>query len=111
MAFDLVQIRELAQRKEDENWKFREFLKTRCKLEPDELDQLVFETTRRVWEGIDCTACANCCREVRPSFSEEEAGRVARRLGMERQQFIDKYLERADGLSDNPWQTQPRVLF
>ncbi|HWZ42483.1 MAG TPA: YkgJ family cysteine cluster protein [Candidatus Saccharimonadales bacterium] len=106
MAFDLVQIRTLAQSKEDENWKFREFLKMRCNLEPDQIDELVFETTRRVWAGIDCTACANCCREVKPSFSEEEVDRVARRLGMERQQFIDIYLERADALSDNPWQTR-----
>ncbi len=106
MAFDLVQIRELAQRKEDENWKFREFLKMRCDLEPDQIDQLVFETTRRVWAGIDCTACANCCREVRPSFSEEEIDRLARRLGIERQQFIDTYLERAEAHGENPWQTR-----
>jgi Fe-S-cluster containining protein len=106
MAFDLVQIRELAQRKEDENWKFREFLKMRCDLEPEQIDQLVFETTRRVWAGIDCTACANCCRVVRPGFSEEEVDRLARRLGMERQQFIDAYLERTEAHDENPWQTR-----
>lgn len=106
MAFDLVQIRELAQEKEDENWKFREFLKIRCDLEPDQIDQLVFETTRRVWEGIDCTACANCCREMHPSLSEEEVGRLARRLGMERRQFIDTYLEHKEADGGNPWQTR-----
>ncbi len=106
MVYGLVQIRELAQRKEDENWKFREFLKMRCDLEPDQIDQLVFETTRRVWAGIDCTACANCCREVRPSFSEAEVDRLARRLGIERQQFIDTYLERAEAHGENPWRTR-----
>jgi hypothetical protein len=68
MAVDLVQIRTLAGEKEDENFRFRFFLKTRCKLEPDEIDNQVFETTRRVWAGIDCTTCANCCREVHPTF-------------------------------------------
>jgi hypothetical protein len=106
MAFDFVQIRKLAKLKEDENWRFREFLKTRCNLEPDEIDQRVFETTRRVWAGIDCTACANCCREMQPSFSEEDVDRLARRLGMEHQQFIETYLERTKAGSDNPWQTR-----
>src|ERR1700746_1771760 len=105
MAFDLVQIRELAGRKEAENSRFRQFLKTGCRLEPGEIDQRVFEITRRVWAGIDCTSCANCCREVKPTFSEEEVGRLSRRLGMERQQFIDTYLERLEENDENPWQT------
>jgi uncharacterized protein len=106
MALDLVQIRELAERKEDENSRFRQFLKTRCNLEPDEIDQRVFEITRRVWAGIDCTTCANCCREMKPTFSGDEVDRVARRLGIERQQFIETYLERSEASSENPWQTR-----
>jgi len=65
MGFDLVQIRGLAQQKADENWRFREFLKGQSDLEPDELDRHVFETSRRVWAGIDGTSCANCCRQVK----------------------------------------------
>ncbi len=103
---DLVQIRKLGEEKEEENLRFRQFLKTRCSLEPDEIDQQVFEITRRVWAGIDCTSCANCCREVKPTFSEEEVGRLSRRLGMERQQFIDTYLERLEEKDENPWQTR-----
>jgi Fe-S-cluster containining protein len=106
MALDLVQIRALAERKGDENARFRQFLKTRCNLEPDQIDQLVFETTRSVWADIDCTTCANCCREMKPTFSEEEVNRVARRLGMERRQFIERYLERCEAGSENPWQTR-----
>lgn len=106
MAVDLVQIRALAEKKEDENNRFRLFLKTRCNLDPDEIDQRVFEATRRVWAGINCTTCANCCREMQPTFSKQEVDRVARRLGMERQQFIETYLERSEAGSDNPWQTR-----
>jgi uncharacterized protein len=106
MNFDLVQIRESSKKKEDENWKFREFLKFRCDWDSDEIDRHVFATTKRVWAGIDCKTCANCCREVRPSFSEEELARLARRLGMKREQFIERYLERTDKLSENPWQTR-----
>jgi uncharacterized protein len=108
MGFDLVQIRALAQEKADENWRFREFLKGQCDLEPGELDRRVFETTRRVWAGIDCTACANCCRQVKPSFSEDEVMRLARRFGMKRRQFIERYLERTEVNSENPWQTRTK---
>jgi len=104
MTFDLIQIRAMAEKKEDENWRFRQFLKTRCKLGPDEIDRRVFEATQRVWDGIDCTTCANCCRELEPTFSEEEVDRVARRLGIERRQFIETYLKRAEPGSENPWQ-------
>lgn len=80
MAFDLVQIRLQAEEKEDENDRFRLFLKSKCHLKPEEIDECVFAATRRVWAGIDCTQCANCCREVHPTFSEEEVDRPARRL-------------------------------
>jgi Fe-S-cluster containining protein len=104
MAVDLVQLRTLAEAKEDENWRFRSFLKGQCN--SAKVDRTVFETTRRVWAGIDCTSCANCCRQVKPSFSEEEVERLARRFKMERQRFIDEYLERTEALSENPWQTR-----
>jgi len=106
MALDLVQIRALGETKEKENLRFRQFLKGHCNLEPDELDQRVFDATRRVWAGIDCTTCANCCREVKPTISQEEVDRVACRLGIERQQFIETYLERSSAGSDKPWQTR-----
>ena len=108
MAVDLVQIRELGNKKADENFRFRQFLKGQCKLAEDQIDKQVFEATRRVWAGIDCTACANCCRELKPSFSEEEVIRLARRLGIERQQFIDRYLERTESNGENPWQTRAK---
>jgi Fe-S-cluster containining protein len=105
---DLVQLRQRTKEKEDENWKFRAFMKGECNLESEDIDRRVFEVTRRVWAAIDCTACANCCREVHPTFSEEEVDRLARRVGMERVQFIQKYLERTERGSENPWQTRSK---
>jgi len=108
MAFDLVQIRTQAEKKEDENYRFRQFLKGKCKLEPGEIDERVFAATRRVWAGIDCTECANCCRKVHPTFSEEEVDRLARRFAMTRQQFIEAYLQRSEPDDDNPWTTRTK---
>ncbi|MDE3181130.1 MAG: YkgJ family cysteine cluster protein [Acidobacteriota bacterium] len=106
MGFDLVQIRKLAREKEAENWSFRQFLKNQCDLPEDEIDRRVNEATRRVWAGIDCTSCANCCREMKPTFSEEEVSRLARRLGINHSEFIDRYLQRTEAGSENPWQTR-----
>jgi Fe-S-cluster containining protein len=108
MAIEPIKLRVLAQKKENENWKFRTFLKQQCDLEPEELDERVFELTRKIWAGIDCTSCANCCKEVKPSFSEEEVSRLAQRLGIERQQFVDTYLEQTDPDDDNPWTTRTK---
>jgi hypothetical protein len=83
MPYDLLQIRTLAEKKEDENWRFRRFLKDNS--DREELDSRVFAITQRVWEGIDCTQCANCCREMQPTFSEEEVDRLARRLAITRE--------------------------
>jgi uncharacterized protein len=106
VAFDPIKLRVLAEQTDDENWKFRTFLKSRCKLDDDELDQRVFELTQRVWAGIDCTACANCCKEVKPTLNETDINRLARRLGFSREQFIHSYLQRTDLGEDNPWETR-----
>ncbi len=106
MAVQPIHLPVLAQEKEKENWRFRQFLKQRCDLEPAELDKRVAELTRRVWATIDCTACANCCKTVRPTFSEEDVERLGRRLAIERQQFIETYLKPAEPGAVNPFQTR-----
>jgi hypothetical protein len=106
MAPNLVQIRALAKEKEDENWKFRQFVKTRCDLKTSEMDRQVSEVTKRVWAGIDCTTCANCCREVKPTFSDEDVSRLSARLGMTSDAFVRDYLESTDSSTANPWRTR-----
>lgn len=105
MAVDLVQIRALAERKKEENWRFRQFVKFECELDEKRIDRQVWETTKRIWAGIDCTTCANCCRKVRPTFSDKEASRLAERLGMPQEEFARAYLKRHEE-GDNPWQTR-----
>ncbi|HTW95905.1 MAG TPA: YkgJ family cysteine cluster protein [Tepidisphaeraceae bacterium] len=106
MATDPIKLRVLANEKENENWKFRQFLKHQCELAASELDERVVELTKRVWAGIDCTTCANCCKEMKPTFGEEDISRVARRLGVERQQFVVTYLEKSEAGDEKPWQTR-----
>jgi uncharacterized protein len=93
----------MAEAKEHENYQFREFLKHRTPLSSEEVDRLVFDISSRVWKEIDCTACGNCCREVTPTLSEEDVGRLAGHLGISHGEFVTKYLKEADATYDAPW--------
>jgi hypothetical protein len=106
VAIDPIKLKVLAEKKEDENWRFRDFLKRHCRLDPEEIDERVFELTKRVWAGIDCTTCANCCKHVKPTLYEEELDRLANRLGIPRNNLIEKYLTRNDEGGEKPWTTQ-----
>jgi len=75
-------------------------------VDPDEIDERVRSTTERVWASIDCKTCANSCRQVRPTVTDEEVSRLALRLGVNRQEFIEQYLEATEALGENPWQTR-----
>ena len=52
---DLKKIKETATIKEDENWKFRSFLKG-YDIEVEELDSVAHELFEEVQRRIDCTA-------------------------------------------------------
>ena len=43
VAFDPIKLRVLAESKEEENWKFRQFLKVECELDSDDLDAALHE--------------------------------------------------------------------
>ncbi|MBV7334442.1 hypothetical protein KFU94_40635 [Chloroflexi bacterium TSY] len=55
---NLNYIAQLAEEKNDENWKFRSFLK-QLDMEPEELDAIVHEINADVAAQIDCTECGN----------------------------------------------------
>ena len=75
MSLDLVQIRTQAREKEDENYRFRLFLKGECHLEPEEIDEHVFAATHRIWPGLiapNVPSAAGKC--IRPSPKRKLTG-------------------------------------
>jgi Fe-S-cluster containining protein len=86
-------IEQYAAKKEDENWRFRTFVKHRLDMEDDELDALVQETTNAVWSRIDCTQCANCCRSLQVMVDGADIARLATRLKLTEQEFNRRYVE------------------
>ena len=92
---DLKKIKETAQKKEDENWEFRSFLKGYY-IEVEELDSIVHRLFELVSMEIDCTTCGNCCKEVSPALDQEDIERLAHGLGTSIDQFRQQFLVEND---------------
>jgi hypothetical protein len=72
---DLVQIRQLAAAKEDENIEFRRYLAAH-----HPAHDALRHVAEHVAEQIDCRSCANCCRETIVEVSDEDIATIARFL-------------------------------
>lgn len=71
MENELRKIKKLAEKNEIENWEFRIFLKNLDK-SMEELDAVVHEIYEKVVSEIDCTKCANCCKEITPELDQKD---------------------------------------
>ena len=81
----------LAKEREDQNWRFRSFLKG-IDLEVEEVDAIVHKHYEAVSRQIDCCACGNCCRAVLPVLSELDVTRLASGLKVSEAELIDRLL-------------------
>jgi uncharacterized protein len=103
MITDPLQLRQMAEAKERENFRFRDFLKHRTGLSSEEVDKLVIEISERVWRTIDCTTCGNCCRQLVPTLSAEEGQQLAQHLGLGNAEFTSRFLQPGESGEENPW--------
>ncbi|MGA2118137.1 MAG: YkgJ family cysteine cluster protein [Bryobacteraceae bacterium] len=83
---DLVQIRQLGEKKTDENFRFRSFMKSR-----DHSDRILRRIAEGIQDQIDCTRCANCCKTSTTEISERDIERLSRHLRVSREDFLRDY--------------------
>ena len=88
---DLTKLADLAQVREDDNWAFRCFLK-QSDLSSSEIDVHVQKLFKKVSQQVDCTACANCCKTITPTFKPSDIQRLARHLSLSNDDFTAKFL-------------------
>ncbi len=93
MITDLKEIARIAESKDDENWKFRTFLKN-YHIKIEELDSIVHELYNQITEKIDCTKCANCCKQIKPVLSLNDIDRLSKSIGLPVQQFKKQFLKK-----------------
>jgi Fe-S-cluster containining protein len=91
METDLTKIKNQAKEKEDENWRFRTFLKI---YDDTNLDSIVHKLLEQVSKAIDCTSCGNCCREVQPILNNRDINKLAKSLNIKPDQFITDYVKK-----------------
>lgn len=87
-----------ARLKEEENYRFRSFLKFHA--DPDELDCQFQKLHQELFSNYDCSQCRNCCKEYRGMIPEEDLKKDAAYLGMNDNEFKERYLKynTAEGL-------------
>lgn len=85
-------IARLAAEREDENWRFRTYLRTASRLSEGRVDRLAEKIGRAAEAQMDCTTCGACCRDIIVPVNTEEQVRLARRLGLSPEQFAERYL-------------------
>jgi len=89
---NLEKIKKTAKIKENENIKFRSYLKN-IDMESEEIDSIVHKIYNEVIEQIDCTECANCCNSKKPTLNDKDIKRFVSSLEIQEEDFRNKYLE------------------
>ena len=87
---DLEKYHQLALQKQKEHRKFLASLK---KKPPKNLDKIAQQIHDEVFEEIDCTACANCCKTLGPDFKEADIVRIAKYFKMKLPAFEEEFLQ------------------
>ncbi len=80
-----------AQDHDAENYNFLRSLKRRSS--GKKVDRIALQLHQEVFQIVDCTRCANCCRRLRPVFTDKDINRIANHLGRTREEFIAAFLE------------------
>ncbi|MGT2674402.1 YkgJ family cysteine cluster protein [Streptococcus rupicaprae] len=100
---DIEHYRQLALQKQKEH---RLFLAQLKRKPPKNLDKLVQEIHQEVFQEIDCTQCANCCKRLGPLFTEADITWIAKHFRMKLPAFESMFL-RTDEDGDKVFQRMP----
>ena len=90
MIKDLVKIQQLGNLNEDENFRFRNYLKMQ---DPDKIDKIVHGLFQKYSSAIDCTTCANCCCVLQTLIKKKDIKRIIRYLNISNEEFMREYIE------------------
>src|SRR5689334_5070893 len=72
--------------------KLRRFLTKLSKNLPKNADRLTATVEPEVWKEVDCLGCANCCKEMSPTFTATDIRRIAAHENMTPAAFKEKWL-------------------
>jgi len=75
---------------------------------PRGLDAKIATLEKEVWKETDCLSCANCCKTMTPTFTNQDMKRIAAYFKMTVEDFQKKWLKKERG-GDRDWlnKTEP----
>jgi len=91
MLTDLVQIKLLGEKKRAENERFRKHMKSF-----DHSDRILRRIAGEIEEGIDCLACANCCRVATAKVMERDVERLAKHLRVKPARIMADFVDQSE---------------
>ncbi len=103
---DLDRIKRLAERKSEENWQFRSYLKN-INMKQQKLDSLVHGIYEEVSSQIDCTKCANCCKVMYPVLKKMDIKRFAGGINLSMDKFKKQFLSQGETKSEFYFNEKP----
>jgi Fe-S-cluster containining protein len=92
---DLARIQGISRQKDDENWRFRSFLKG-YDGPAGEIDSVVHNLYKKVSSEIDCRQCANCCKSIQPALNQMDVRAFASGLRLPVGEFKERHLVPGD---------------
>jgi Fe-S-cluster containining protein len=96
-----TEVKAKALRLEEENYRFRAFLKNRA--DDDELDAQFLSLHKELFANYDCCKCNNCCRTFYITLGDNEVTRISAFLGISESEFAAEHLTDADPEDDAPY--------
>jgi Fe-S-cluster containining protein len=87
-----VNLRSFRQKVVTYKRRMRGFLTRIEKTPPRGLDAMVKEIDGEVWQETDCLSCANCCKQMTPTFTTKDVTRISKHLEMSAKDFREKWL-------------------
>ena len=88
-------IKALSEKKENENWQFRAFLKG-TDMPSESIDGIVHTLYEEASSQIDCQHCANCCKHMRVPLDEKDVENLSKVLGVPAVRFRKQYLSHSE---------------
>ncbi|MEO9021308.1 MAG: YkgJ family cysteine cluster protein [Ginsengibacter sp.] len=71
---------------------FRYFITRTENDPPKNLDAMMKEIDKEVWQSVHCLECANCCKVMSPTYTPQDIKRISAHLGMTSKAFKKKWL-------------------
>jgi len=88
---NLSKINTLSSVREDENIRFRTFLKGQ---NDETVDNIVNQLHKEITRQIDCTLCGNCCSQLKPELHQEDITKLAQLENITPETYLNNYCER-----------------